>query len=62
MTISLCITVFNEEKYITALLESIVSQTKQPDEVIIVDGGSTDKTVALIKPYQSKIKNLSVKN
>lgn len=60
MKISLCITTYNEETYIERLLESIVSQTKKPDEVIIVDGGSSDKTVARIKNYESRIKNLQI--
>lgn len=51
MKISLCITVFNEEKHISGLLESIVQQTRQPDEVVIVDGGSTDTTVSVISNF-----------
>lgn len=49
--ISLVITVKNEAKSILSLLQSITAQTKQPDEVIIVDGGSTDATPALIKNF-----------
>lgn len=51
MKISLCITVFNEEKSIDKLIKSILSQTKVPDEVIIVDAGSEDNTVEIIKQY-----------
>jgi glycosyltransferase involved in cell wall biosynthesis len=49
--ISLVTTVLNEEQTITHLLASIAEQTVQPDEVIIVDGGSTDGTVALIESF-----------
>ncbi len=56
MKITLVATVFNEEKTIRKFLDSIFSQKKKPNEIIIVDGGSTDKTVSLIKKMSSKIK------
>ncbi len=40
--LSLIITVKNEKENLPKWLESIVRQTKQPDEIIIVDGGSDD--------------------
>jgi glycosyltransferase involved in cell wall biosynthesis len=59
MNISLCITTFNEEKSINRLIESLLNQTRLPDELIIVDGGSTDKTLEAISsfqfPFSSKI-------
>jgi len=49
--VSVYSTVLNEENSIGALLESIISQTRKPDEIIIVDGGSTDRTVEIIQEY-----------
>lgn len=49
MKVSVCITVFNEEKSIVKLLNSLFSQTKVPDEIIVVDGGSTDTTIKKLK-------------
>src|SRR5882724_4713553 len=46
---SLVIPVFNESKTIVTLLKTIKEQSVQPDEIIFVDGGSTDNTVLLIK-------------
>lgn len=60
MNISLCITVLNEEKGITPLLDSIFSGTKKPDEIVIVDGGSKDKTLEIIHHYQKKHSNIKV--
>ena len=54
MKISLVVTVKNEEKSILALLKSIERQTQKPDEVIIVDGVSNDKTVKIIKEFSRK--------
>lgn len=46
-------TVFNEEESIEKLLESLFTQTLLPDEIIIVDGGSSDQTVKKIKLFNS---------
>lgn len=60
MKISFVATVLNEEKSINLLLDSLVGQTKQPNEIIIVDGGSTDGTIDLIQ--KAKIKNQKFKS
>lgn len=46
--VSLIVTVKNEEKTIASFLEAIFNQTRLPDEIIISDGGSTDKTKEII--------------
>ncbi len=61
MKISFITTVYNEEKTIEGLLESLDSQTKIPDEVIIVDGGSTDKTLSAISNFKFPISNKKIK-
>lgn len=53
---SMVVPVKNEEKDILDLLKSIQTQSLQPDEVIIVDGGSTDNTINLIKQYKNNSK------
>lgn len=55
LKISLVCTVFNEEKTITQFLESVDTQSRFPDEIIIVDGGSTDNTVKKISEFIFKI-------
>ncbi len=52
--VSVIVTVFNEANSIKRLLESLASQTRQPDEVVICDGGSTDGTVQLVRDYAQK--------
>lgn len=47
--VSLIIPVYNESRTIGKLINTIQNQTYFPDEIIIVDGGSTDDTVSLIK-------------
>lgn len=54
MKTSLIATVLNEEKTIEVFIDSILSQTHFPDEVVIVDGGSDDNTVSLINHYKKR--------
>lgn len=53
--ISLIATVLNEGVSITRLMDSLVAQTRPPDEVMIVDGGSRDHTVAVIERYADRL-------
>jgi glycosyltransferase involved in cell wall biosynthesis len=55
LTVSLVSTVRNEEESIDDLLRSIASQTRLPDELIIADGGSTDRTVAQMRAWSCRL-------
>ncbi len=51
MLVSIIATVKNEGDAIRPLLDSLVRQTRQPDEIVITDGGSTDHTIAVLQEY-----------
>ena len=48
------VTVLNEDNTIGNLLDSLLAQTKRPDEILIVDGGSRDNTPLIIEQYIEK--------
>jgi glycosyltransferase involved in cell wall biosynthesis len=52
---SLVVTVLDEAGSIDALLESIACQTRPPDEVLIVDGGSRDGTWAKLEAWRARL-------
>jgi len=50
--ISVIVTVKNEERSIHELLNSLMAQTRPPDELVLVDGGSSDGTVSIVEGYR----------
>jgi glycosyltransferase involved in cell wall biosynthesis len=53
--ISVVIVVYNGEKYIKEAINSVVNQDYKNFELIIIDGGSNDKTIAIIKEFKDSI-------
>lgn len=47
--VSLVVTVKNEASTVKALLDSVATQTRLPDEAVVVDGGSSDGTLELLR-------------
>lgn len=54
MTVSVCMGTYNGETYIEQQLNTILQQTKAPEEVILCDDGSTDNTVSIIERFIRK--------
>jgi glycosyltransferase involved in cell wall biosynthesis len=52
--VALCLTVLNEAENLAALFASVAAQTRQPDEIVVVDGGSTDGTLGVIRDWQQR--------
>ncbi|MBK9925607.1 MAG: glycosyltransferase family 2 protein [Anaerolineales bacterium] len=55
MNCSIVIRAYNEEKHIGRLLEGIRQQTIKDVEVILVDSGSTDKTVSIAEAFGARL-------
>lgn len=50
--VSVIATVKNEGEALRPLLDSLIQQSKAPDEVVICDGGSTDNTLEILTEYK----------
>ncbi len=62
MRITVVIPTLNEEKYLPRCLESLSKQTLSNFDVIVVDGGSTDRTVEIADSFGAKIIKLGEAN
>lgn len=60
--ISVIIPAYNAESTIESTLESVLNQTYQNLEIIVVNDGSTDRTLAVLAKYATKIKLISTAN
>lgn len=63
ITFSLIVPVKNEERVLPRLLDRLVNleYDKSKYEIIVVEDGSTDRTVQICKEYEAKYNNLACK-
>ena len=61
MKISVCLAIYNGEKYIEKQLLSILNQTRLPDEIVITDDSSIDYTLSIIDDIKNKFDNIEWK-
>lgn len=59
LTVSIIIRALNEEAHIGKLLYGIQQQTKLPDQIILVDSGSTDNTLLVASSYDVIIEKIT---
>ncbi len=51
LSLSIVIPVYNEENHLTACLDAVAKQIVMPNEVIVVDNNSTDRSISIAKSY-----------
>ncbi len=54
-TFSIITVVLNGEKHLEKTIKSVLSQSYKNFQYIIIDGGSTDRSISIIKKYNKKI-------
>lgn len=60
LKVSVVMATYNGGQFLGPQLDSILYQTRQANEILIVDDGSSDKTVALIRAYQQRHPQISL--
>lgn len=60
--ISVIMTVYNAERYLDESIKSILEQTYQDFEFIIINDGSTDRSLDILQRYKGKHKNIILVN
>jgi glycosyltransferase involved in cell wall biosynthesis len=53
--VSACVPVLNGARFLAECLRGISSQTQAPDEIVVVDGGSTDDSVAIAESCGAEV-------
>lgn len=53
--IGIVLATYNGEKYLSKMLDSLVAQTRQADLIIAVDDGSSDRSIEILRQYESKL-------
>jgi len=61
-SIAVAVTTFNQSKYIRQTLNSVLSQTRVPAEVVVLDDGSTDDTPAILAEFRERVRIIRQKN
>lgn len=61
-TISVIIPVYNGERFLVEAIRSVLDQTLPPDEIIVVDDGSTDDGAAIARSFGSPVRVLTQAN
>ncbi len=59
-TVSVILTVLNEGEGLRELLEALLHQTLRADEIVVVDGGSSDHTIEILNEYAQGDERLKV--
>jgi glycosyltransferase involved in cell wall biosynthesis len=56
LNISIALATFNGERYLREQLASLAAQTCQPFELVVVDDGSKDRTIEIVKNFAATVR------
>ena len=59
---SIIISAYNIEQYISRCLDSVINQSYKNIDIVVVNDGSTDNTLNIIKDYSNKDNRINIVN
>jgi glycosyltransferase involved in cell wall biosynthesis len=62
LSVSVIIPTYNRAALLRAAIESVLNQTRVPEEIIVIDDGSTDATEGLLREFGSQIRAIRQPN
>jgi glycosyltransferase involved in cell wall biosynthesis len=62
MTVTVAIPTYNSEKVIGPTLQSVLAQSAPAEEILVLDDGSSDSTVSVLKTFEPRIRVLQQRN
>jgi hypothetical protein len=61
-TVAVIVPTYNRSKLVAQALDSVLTQTRPPDDVVVIDDGSLDATPIVVNGYGARIRYLRQKN
>ena len=56
VVVSAAIPCYNGERFIAQIIKSLLNQTRPPDEILVIDDGSTDRSAEIVKGFGDKVR------
>src|SRR5688572_7421346 len=60
LTVSVALSAYNSARYLQEQLDSILVQTRPPDQIVVGDDGSTDGSQAIVQAAQQRSRELGL--
>jgi glycosyltransferase involved in cell wall biosynthesis len=57
LTTSVLVPVYNGERWLAECLRSIVGQSRRPEEILVLDDGSTDRTPEIVRSFGTAVRH-----
>ena len=58
MKISVICPTYNSENFVEKTLKSVINQTYLPQEIILIDDGSSDNTIQILEEFKKEYQNM----